>query len=64
VTATVARVAAAATAGPDNFADLTRNVFVVIIMVVVGFAVAFRVHTSFGLLLAGNVAGASPSATH
>jgi ABC transporter DrrB family efflux protein len=36
-----------------TFADLTRNVFVVILMVAVGFAVGFRVHTSFALLLAG-----------
>jgi ABC transporter DrrB family efflux protein len=36
-----------------TLADLTRNVFVVILMVAVGFAVGFRVHTSFGLLLAG-----------
>ena len=36
-----------------TLADLTRNVFVVILMVAVGFAVGFRVHTSFALLLAG-----------
>ena len=36
-----------------TLADLTRNVFVVILMVAVGFAVGFRVHTSFTLLVAG-----------
>jgi ABC transporter DrrB family efflux protein len=34
-------------------ADLVRNVFVVLLMLVVGYAVGFRVHTSFLGLLAG-----------
>jgi ABC-2 type transport system permease protein/oleandomycin transport system permease protein len=36
-----------------TFADLTRNVFVVILMTAVGFAVGFRVHTSAWLFVAG-----------
>jgi len=36
-----------------TMADLTRNVFVVLLMVAVGFAVGFRVHTGFWGLLAG-----------
>jgi len=36
-----------------TLAHLTRNVFVAILMVAVGYAVGFRVHTSPGLLLAG-----------
>jgi ABC transporter DrrB family efflux protein len=36
-----------------TIADLSRNVFVVILMVVVGFAVGFRVHTDVFGLLAG-----------
>jgi ABC transporter DrrB family efflux protein len=36
-----------------TFADLTRNVFVVILMTAVGFAVGFRVHTNAWLFIAG-----------
>jgi ABC-2 type transport system permease protein/oleandomycin transport system permease protein len=36
-----------------TMADLTRNVFVVLLMVAVGFAVGFRVHTGFWGLVAG-----------
>ena len=36
-----------------TFADLTRNVFVVILMTAVGFAVGFRVHTNAWLFVAG-----------
>jgi ABC-2 type transport system permease protein/oleandomycin transport system permease protein len=36
-----------------TLADLTRNIFVVTLMVLVGFAVGFRYQTSFGGLLAG-----------
>jgi ABC transporter DrrB family efflux protein len=35
-----------------TLADLARNVFVVILMVIVGFLVGFRVHTNVGLFLA------------
>jgi ABC-2 type transport system permease protein/oleandomycin transport system permease protein len=34
-------------------ADLVRNVFVVILMVLVGFAVGFRIHTNVGAFLLG-----------
>lgn len=36
-----------------TLADLTRNAFVAVLMAVVGAAVGFRVHTGFGLFLAG-----------
>lgn len=36
-----------------TFADLTRNVFVVLLMVVVGFLVGFRIHTNVLALIAG-----------
>ena len=36
-----------------TFADLVRNVFVVSLMAVVGFAVGFRIHTNVALFLAG-----------
>ena len=36
-----------------TLADLVRNVFVVILMVLVGFAVGFRVHTNVGTFLVG-----------
>ncbi len=36
-----------------TLADLVRNVFVVLLMLIVGFAVGFRVHTNFLGLLAG-----------
>ena len=36
-----------------TMADLTRNVFVVLLMVAVGFAVGFRVHTGLWGLIAG-----------
>ena len=36
-----------------TFADLTRNVFVVILMTAVGFSVGFRVHTNAWLFVAG-----------
>ncbi|HUF58281.1 MAG TPA: ABC transporter permease [Actinomycetota bacterium] len=36
-----------------TFADLTRNVFVVLLMVVVGFLVGFRIHTNPIALIAG-----------
>ncbi|HWS45953.1 MAG TPA: ABC transporter permease [Acidimicrobiia bacterium] len=36
-----------------TLADLVRNFFVIILMVIVGFIVGFRVHTSFWGLLAG-----------
>ena len=37
-----------------TFADLARNVFVVALMAVVGFAVGFRVHTDAAQFLAGH----------
>jgi ABC-2 type transport system permease protein len=36
-----------------TLADLVRNVFVVILMVLVGFAVGFRIHTNIGTFLLG-----------
>jgi ABC-2 type transport system permease protein/oleandomycin transport system permease protein len=36
-----------------TFADLTRNVFVVLLMVAVGFLVGFRIHTGAMALIAG-----------
>lgn len=36
-----------------TFADLTRNVFVVLLMVAVGFLVGFRIHTNAIALIAG-----------
>jgi len=36
-----------------TLADLVRNVFVVILMVLVGFAVGFRIHTNVGAFLLG-----------
>jgi ABC-2 type transport system permease protein/oleandomycin transport system permease protein len=36
-----------------TFADLTRNVFVVLLMVAVGFLVGFRIHTDVIALIAG-----------
>ncbi len=36
-----------------TFADLTRNVFVVLLMVAVGFLVGFRIHTNALALIAG-----------
>lgn len=36
-----------------TFADLTRNVFVVVLMTAVGFAVGFRVHTNAAMFVAG-----------
>jgi ABC transporter DrrB family efflux protein len=38
-----------------TLADLVRNVFVVILMVIVGFAVGFRIHTNVGTFLIGLV---------
>jgi ABC transporter DrrB family efflux protein len=38
-----------------TLADLVRNVFVVILMVLVGFAVGFRIHTNVGAFLLGLV---------
>ncbi|MFI0408244.1 ABC transporter permease [Actinomadura sp. 3N508] len=36
-----------------TFADLARNVFVAVLMAVVGIAVGFRIHTNIGLFVAG-----------
>src|SRR3989442_1635640 len=42
-------------AARDSFADLVRNVFVVALMSVVGFAVGFRIHNGMVPFLAGLV---------
>ena len=37
-----------------TFADLTRNIFVVVLMMIVGFLVGWRIHTNvFGLIVGG-----------
>jgi ABC transporter DrrB family efflux protein len=46
-------MARSAVLGGRTFADLVRNVFVVALMTIVGFAVGFRIHTSALALLAG-----------
>jgi ABC-type multidrug transport system permease subunit len=44
-----------------TLADLARNVFVIALMVAVGFAVGFRIHAGSGLFLAGLALVLEPS---